>query len=210
MDTKKRNNMNVYVRVMNDVVKGAIQDLAETLDEKDKNTFLHCRRVLDMCILVGFRLRLSIQEIEDLALAAFLHDVGKIGVPDKILKKPGALTGEETEVMRTHPRVSAGVLSAAGGSRESVKAVACHHERYDGKGYPYGLKGENIPLLSKIISVADAYDSMTSKRVYADAVDKKEAILRLVSCSGTQFDPGITDIFIERVKTSRVYLLEAI
>jgi len=202
--------MSVYVRIMNYIVKGAILDLAETLNEKDKNTFLHSRRVLDMCILIGFKLRLSIHEIEDLALAAFLHDVGKIGVPDKILKKPGALTGEETAVMRTHPRFSAGVLRAAGGSRESVKAVACHHERHDGKGYPYGLKGEDIPLMSKIISVADAYDSMTSKRIYADAVGRKEAILRLNSCSGTQFDPGITDIFIERVKTPRVYLLEAI
>jgi len=210
MSKTAENKMEVYTKIMHEVINDTMQDLIVTLREKCKDTFLHGRRVADLCILVGFEMKLSVQEIEDLALAAFLHDVGKIAVPDRILKKPGALTDDEMAVMRTHARAGAGVLRVAGGSSESIKALACHHEHYNGKGYPYRLRGENIPFLSRIISVADAFDSMTSKRCYAGDLKRKEAIQRLTACSGTQFDPDITDVFVDRINAPKVYMLDAV
>jgi len=187
-----------------------VRKLLELLKEKDIHTYTHSQRVMDLSVLIGFELKFSKQAIEDLAMAAFFHDIGKIAVPDRLLNKPNALTDEEKEVFRFHPRTSAGVLRTAGCSMECVKAVACHHERYDGQGYPYVLQGENIPLSARIISVADAYDSMTSERCYSAAYKKNEAIHRLISCKGTHFDSQITDVFVSRIEKPEVKMLEAV
>jgi len=210
MKTAARKNMDEYSRIMSDVIKDRILDLSNILSVKDNYTFLHSQRVLDLCYLIGFEMMLAKDQIEDLALAAFFHDIGKIFIPDKILKNPGVLSEEDMNTMQTHSSIGAWILRASGGSRESVKASACHHERHDGKGYPYGLHGKNIPLISRIISVADAYDAMTSKRCYTAALEKEEAILRLEACGGSQFDPGIVEVFIERIALSQADMLEAV
>jgi len=210
MKTTVDTKMNEYNRIMNDIIKDKLLDLSKVMNEKDNYTFCHCQRVLDYCFLIGYDFNLSREEIEDLAVAAYLHDIGKIAMPDNILKKPDILTEEEMIVIKVHPRISAGVLRAAGGSTESVKAAACHHERYDGNGYPYGFPGENIPFLSRIIAVADAYDAMTSNRHYAAELEQKEALLRLKACSGTQFDSEIVSVFTSRMTESTKLLQEAV
>lgn len=210
MNLTATNKMNEYIRIISEVMKGNILGLSETLYEKDKYTFEHCQRVLDYCFLIGYELGLSKEKIETLAVAAFFHDIGKIAISNKILEKPGTLTDEEREIIQTHPQISAGVLRVAGGDREAVKTLACHHERYDGRGYPYGLQGDRIPLLSRIISVADSYDAMTTNRSYSLALGKDEALRRLIAGSGTQFDPEIVDVFLDRIEYPQVYLLEAV
>ena len=205
MEKRGNNNMEIYSRVINDVMNGGLLDLGEALYEENKKTYKHCRRVFDYCFMIGQKLRLSVVELEYLAVAAFYHDVGKIGISKKILDKPVALTGDEMTIMETHPRISARVLRAAGGSNEAVKALACHHERYDGKGYPYGICGENIPLLARILAVADAYSAMTSVRSHARTLVKEEALDRLAVGGGTQFDPQIVGSFIEQVEAAQLY-----
>ena len=210
MNKTVMNKMNEYCRIMNDAMKDDILDLNKVLCKKDNNAFAHCQRVLVYCIQLGEELELSNEEIGTLAVAAFFHDIGKISIPDEILKKPEALTDKEMEIMKTHTRKGAVMLRAAGGSVEAVKALACHHERYDGEGYPYGLQGESIPLLSRIISVVDAYDVMTSGRCYSAAIEKEEALRRLEEGKGSQFDPKIVESFMDIVDDPHIYLLEAV
>jgi len=207
METAVKNKMKEYAGIITDVMRGSIFDLSVVLCEKDKHTFEHCQRVLDYSFMIGFEAGLGKKDMGILGMAAYFHDVGKIGIPNKILKKRGTLTDEELTMIRIHPRLSAGLFRAAGGSREAVKTLACHHERYDGQGYPYSLQGENIPLLSRIIAVADAYDAMTTTRSYSTALKKEEAIRRMVDGKGTQFDPSIVDIFLGKIETPQVYLL---
>jgi len=202
--------MKLYTKIMNDVMHSGNIDLGEVLYEKDRKTFRHCQRVFDYCFIFGMELDLSLIELEYLAVAAFFHDVGKLAISKEILDKPGTLTDEEMVKIMSHPRISAVMLRGAGGNRESVKISACHHERYDGKGYPYGLCGENIPFLSRILAVADTFDAMTSKNFYSEPLEKDEAISRLALSSGTEFDPEITGAFIAKIEAARVYLLEAV
>jgi len=207
---KHMKNMDDYASIMSDGINAIARDHREVLFKKDHHTFSHCYRVMDLCFMIAFEMELTKESIEDLAVAAFFHDIGKVAVPDKILKKTGALTDEERLVMQRHPSVSARVVRTAGGSRESVKAIACHHEHYDGKGYLYGLHGKNIPLHSRIISIADAYDAITSHRHYAGASEKEEALQRLIAGRGSQFDPEIVDLFVERIAEPEVNIPEAI
>ena len=127
---------------------------------------------------------------------ALLHDIGKIGIPDAILKKPGELTKEEWEVMRTHPEVGYKILHNIEFLEEAARFVLHHHERFNGTGYPAGLKGEDIPIPSRIFVVVDTFDAMTTKRRYRDAATFKEAINEIKRCSGTQFDPQVVEAFL--------------
>jgi len=203
MDMIMSNN-EMYTRVINDVLNSGILDLGNSMYEKDKKTFRHCQRVFDHCFLIGLKLSLTIMEFECLAIAAFYHDVGDIEIPDTILDKAGAFANAEKTVMETHPRISANMLRLAGGSEDAVKTLACHHERYDGKGHPYGLHGENIPLLARILAVADAYDSMTSKTGVMKTIKNEEAIDRLMLSSGTLFDPEVAGSLIKQIETSHM------
>ena len=137
------------------------------------------------------------EEINELVLAGNLHDIGKIAMPEEILHKPSKLTDEEYEVIKTHTEIGYRILNAVKKYDKIALATLHHHERYDGKGYPRGLKGEDIPLYSRIISVVDAYEAMTSDRVYRKAPGKDFAIEELKRFSGTQFDPKIVDMFIQ-------------
>ncbi|SLM17450.1 Cyclic di-GMP phosphodiesterase response regulator RpfG (fragment) [uncultured spirochete] len=125
-----------------------------------------------------------------------LHDIGKISIDDRILKKEESLTEDEWKIIKTHPQIGYRIAMASSEFREIASYIIVHHERWDGKGYPRGLKGEEIPLLARILTVADAYDAMTSKRVYKDAWKREAALEELKKNSGTQFDPKIIDIFL--------------
>jgi len=173
-----------------------IVDLVDALELKDLYTLGHVRRVAAYALLAGKELRLAAPEQRNLALAAEMHDVGKIGTPDRILTKPGPLTTAEFEVIKEH--VVRGYEIAEG--IKALKPVAAvirhHHEKYDGSGYPDGLSGDAIPLLARIVSVADAFDAMTSGRVYQRAVSHDDAVAELRRCSGAHFDPGCVEAFL--------------
>jgi HD-GYP domain-containing protein (c-di-GMP phosphodiesterase class II) len=139
-------------------------------------------------------------KIQEIKTAGILHDIGKIMVPPEILNKPSKLTDEEFEIIKRHPETSYQILKSVDEYSVFAEDVLYHHERHDGKGYPEGLVADEIPLNSKIIAVADAYEAMTAKRPYQNPKSKGEALEELVRCSGTQFDPKIVDVFVNIMK----------
>ncbi len=170
--------------------------LKEALKSRNLETADHVERMENMVTAMGKQLGLPGNEMDRLILLASLHDIGKLAVPDHVLNKPGKLTAEEMEIMRTHSE--AGYRIAMTSQELSVIAseICCHHERWDGTGYPYGKKGEDIPLLSRIIAVVDAYDVMTHKRVYKDSINHQQAVEELRRCAGSQFDPAVVELFV--------------
>jgi uncharacterized membrane protein YgcG len=172
-----------------------LHDLNHALESKDPYTHGHSQRVERHAYRTAFAMGLSVHEIEDLRRAAALHDVGKIRIPDRILRKPTQLTIEERAVVEEHVVVGAWMVSAVGNA-DVVAAVRHHHERWDGAGYPDGLASSNIPLFARIISVADAYDAITSTRPYRVSSDREFAVEVLRDGAGTQFDPQVVDAFV--------------
>ncbi|WP_026888425.1 sensor domain-containing diguanylate cyclase/phosphohydrolase [Clostridium beijerinckii] len=187
-------------------IRSSIMDsLKKSLEEKNMETNEHTERVTQYALEIGKKLRLKISELDELALVASLHDIGKIGVNEEILLKPGKLTKEEFEIMKTHTEKGYRIINASSELGNVAKCVLTHHEKWDGNGYPLGLAGEEIPLMARIINVADSYDVMTNDRVYKKAIGKEEAIKELKRCSGTQFDPKIVKCFIDYVKNNIVH-----
>jgi diguanylate cyclase (GGDEF)-like protein len=169
--------------------------LAATVDARDPYTYGHSGRVADIAQRIGKARGLSEKELANLYAASLLHDVGKVGVPDAILTKPGALTAEEWVAIKKHSAEGARIVGYVRGLGVLVPVILHHHEWYDGTGYPDGLRGEDIPLAARIISVADAYDTMTTARPYREIVSHQEAVEELRRCSGTQFDPKLVEAF---------------
>ncbi len=176
-----------------------ISSIMTTVYEKSQETEQHAERLATLSTRVGRRLNLIEKDLGELQLLGILHDIGKIGIDDKILNKPGKLSEEEWTVMKRHPEIGYRIARASHKLARIADYIISHHERWDGKGYPKGLKGNDIPLLSRIISVADAYDAMTEDRVYRKAMSKEEAITEIRRNAGFQFDPVIANIFIESV-----------
>ncbi len=174
--------------------------ILETLTEKYEDEKSHSNRVKSLCVRIGEKLGLDKEELKTLSLAGHLHDIGKIAIPEEILHKPGRLNNEEYEIVKTHAEIGYRILNAVAEYQDVAIATRHHHERYDGNGYPDKLKGENIPLFSRIISVVDAYEAMTSNRVYRKSLGETFALEELKKCSGTQFDPKIVEIFIKNYK----------
>ena len=172
-----------------------LHDLNHALESKDPYTHGHSQRVERHAYRTAFAMGLPVHEIEDLRRAAALHDVGKIRIPDRILRKPSQLTIEERAVVEEHVVVGAWMVSAVGNA-DVVSAVRHHHERWDGAGYPDGLSSSNIPLFARIIAVADAYDAITSTRPYRVSSDREFAVEVLRDGAGTQFDPQVVDAFV--------------
>jgi diguanylate cyclase (GGDEF)-like protein len=171
-----------------------ITSLQETLHEKCGETSQHLERLYLYSERIGLRLDLSDSEQSDLKLLAYLHDIGKVAISDMILNKPGMLTSEEWEIMKTHSDIGYRIVQSAPELSNIAKLVLYHHERWDGCGYPRGLVGNDIPRLSRIIAILDSYDVMTSQRSYKNAMSHGEAINELIKFSGTQFDPYLIDI----------------
>ncbi|MGA8525983.1 MAG: HD domain-containing phosphohydrolase, partial [Candidatus Sulfotelmatobacter sp.] len=168
---------------------GSIQMLAGAVDEKDPYTRGHSDRVTRYSLLIGKELKLATDFMETLQISAQLHDVGKIGIEDRILKKPGALTAEEFEVMKTHTTKGANILRPVTQLAEMLPGIELHHEALDGRGYPYGLQGDQIPLLARVIAVADTFDALTTNRPYQHAHTPEEAFKIIQNLAGKRLDP---------------------
>lgn len=173
--------------------------IINTLYEKNKREEQHSHRVSEYCSYLGRAMKLADGEIQELKTAGLLHDIGKIAIDENILNKPGKLSEDEWEELKRHPEISYRILSSVNDMSEIADYVLSHHERWDGNGYPKGLKGKEIPMKSRIIGVVDAYDAMTSERSYRSALSKEVAMEELIKNAGTQFDAEIVKIFIEKV-----------
>ena len=170
--------------------------LAEAIDAKDAYTNGHSRRVAEYAAKIAEQAGKTKEECEEIYLIALLHDVGKIGIPNAIINKKGRLTDEEYEIIKTHPKKGYEILKKISSSPNLSIGAHYHHERFDGKGYPEGLKGEEIPEIARIIAVADTYDAMTSKRSYRDGLPKEKVRNELISGMGTQFDTKFANIMV--------------
>ncbi|MCU7814238.1 MAG: HD-GYP domain-containing protein [Candidatus Thiodiazotropha sp. (ex Rostrolucina anterorostrata)] len=173
--------------------------LHHALRARDSYTLEHSNRVVSLAELMGNHLKLGDHDMDVLSLAAGFHDIGKIGIPDNILLKPGHLSGDEYEDIKAHPSIGANMLRSLGNQLldEVADCVLHHHEQWDGKGYPDGLKGEQIPIISRIISVVDAYDAMTTTRSYRQQINKEDALKMIKSESGKQFCPDAVQVLLE-------------
>jgi putative nucleotidyltransferase with HDIG domain len=189
-------NANLY-KELKETFYGTIEALAETIEKRDPYTGGHTKRVMNYSLLIGKAMGLSPRELENLKLAAILHDIGKIGIRDRVLLKEGKLTNEEAVEMNMHPKYGAEILEHIKQLKDVIPGMRGHHERYDGSGYPDGLKAKEIPLFARIIAVADAYDAMTTDRPYRKGLSKETAIEELLRCAGKHFDPDIVRIFVE-------------
>lgn len=181
-----------------------INIIVKLLQEKDDYTKGHSIRVSYYSLLIGMGLNLDKDGLITLQLSALLHDVGKIGVSDRVLKKPGRLTDSEFDEMKEHPNKAVKILENIECLQHLVPYIKSHHERYDGLGYPENIKGEEIPLFSRIILVADTADAMMSTRPYRKGLSLDETIAELNRCSGTQFDPKLVEIFIKAIKKDKI------
>jgi HD-GYP domain-containing protein (c-di-GMP phosphodiesterase class II) len=168
----------------------------QVLDLKDLNTGVHSTRLAEWSLRVAHEIEIPEELWRDIEVAALLHDIGKIGVPDAILRKPGRLTEEERALMNKHPEYGWAILRLFPGLEQASLYTLHHHESYDGSGYPGKLKGIEIPIGSRIVSVIDAFDAMVSNRPYRKGLPKEEAIRRLLEACGTQFDPLVVQAFV--------------
>ena len=170
--------------------------LNQMLDLKDLNTGVHSTRLAEWAVRVGQELGLDEDRLADVEVAALLHDAGKVGVPDAILRKPGPLDPQEWRVMRMHPEFSWAILRLVPGLEQASLFALHHHEKYNGSGYPAGLRADEIPIGARIVSVIDAFDAMVASRPYKAGLPCEEAMRRLVADSGSHFDPIVVQHFI--------------
>jgi putative two-component system response regulator len=182
-----------------------MRTLANTIDAKDAYTRGHSVRVAEYAQEIARRLGKTQEQIENIFYSGLLHDIGKIGVPDDIVKKSDKLADQEYAVMKAHPVLGADILKDMTEIPMAAVGAHWHHERYDGTGYPDGLRGEEIPEPARIIGVADAYDAMTSKRLYQDVLPQDVVRSEIVKGRGTQFDPVIADIMLDMIDQDKDY-----
>ncbi len=181
---------------LRDTFYSTIHALAETIELRDSYTAGHTMRVMNYSLAIGTEMGLSEKEMADLRLSAVLHDIGKIGVRDNVLLKKERLTIDEFDAMMKHAVYGADILGPIRQLRDIIHGVKWHHEKYDGSGYPDGLKGDAIPVIARIISVADTFDAMTTDRPYRKGLTAEAALGELRACAGTQFDPAVVQAFI--------------
>jgi len=182
-----------------------VQRLGLAAEYKDNETGLHVIRMSHFSRILGIAAGMSEVEADDLLHAAPMHDVGKIGIPDRILQKPGPLDPDEWQVMQSHVTIGAEIIGEHGGGMLALAAqiALTHHEKYDGSGYPNGLRGEDIPLVGRIVAIADVFDALTSKRPYKKAWTEDEALTFLREQKGRHFDPALVDLFLEQMPAVR-------
>jgi HD-GYP domain-containing protein (c-di-GMP phosphodiesterase class II) len=183
---------------------GAVKALAAAIDGKDPYTRGHSERVSRVSMAIAQRMGLSDDECEKIRISALLHDVGKIGIDDKILKKPAALTDEEYEIMKQHPQKGYKIMSQIPAMREFLPGMYMHHEMINGQGYPQGLKEDEIPLMGRIVAVADTFDAMTTDRPYQKAMNFEDAVARIQSFVGTRYDDRVVAAFVEACNEGQI------
>jgi diguanylate cyclase (GGDEF)-like protein len=174
-----------------------LASIMTTMFERSQETEEHAERIAVLAKRIGIRLDLSQKQLDELELLSMLHDIGKIAIDDRILNKPGKLDDAEWTVMKKHPEIGYRIAMTSPDLESIADFILSHHERWDGKGYPQGLQGTQIPLLSRILAVADAFDAMTQNRVYRAALSRKQALAEIMLNAGTQFDPDIARIFVD-------------
>jgi HD-GYP domain-containing protein (c-di-GMP phosphodiesterase class II) len=192
-------NTEMYADLENFVIN-VVKSFIQAIETKDKYTRGHSERVNRFVMLVAARLNLNEEERKILNWASLLHDVGKIGIPESILNKQGPLTDEEYSIIKAHPEKGFKILQPLEQLSSSLPGILHHHERYDGQGYPHGLRGEDIPFLARIIAVADTFDAITSDRAYRPGKTVKEAIEIIEKIAGSQLAPDLVEVFIEAIK----------
>jgi diguanylate cyclase (GGDEF)-like protein len=185
-----------------------IYALAATVDAKDHYTYGHSRKVSEYSVAIAEALGLPQDRVATIRAASLLHDIGKVGIPDSILSKEGPLTDEEWEPVKIHPKLGVEILRHIIDLVNCLPAILHHHEHYDGKGYPSGLKGDSIPLEGRILAIADAYDAMTSPRPYREQLSAQQALEELRRCAGTQFDPELVELFCTLIESAASSHLE--
>lgn len=189
-------NSRLYIRLKKNFYD-TVEALAESIEKKDRYTGGHTKRVVHYSMCIAENMNLDEETLENVRLGALLHDVGKIGIEDSILKKQAPLSPEEWKVMQKHPELGYDIMSRVESLQDVVAGMRFHHERYDGHGYPLGLKGQEIPLIARIIAVADTYDAMVSTRPYRKGLDPQFARAEIARYRGSQFDPQVVDAFLK-------------
>lgn len=187
-----------------------IRALMNTLTDKYLEEKLHSQRVGHFCKMIGLKLGLNKEDLDVLELAGLYHDIGKISIPDAIINKPGRLTKDEYEIIKTHTSIGYQILKAADEYSGLAEYALYHHERWDGQGYPRGLKGNEIPLFARIINVADSFEAMTADRPYRKGMSIENALTEINRCIETQFDPNLAEIFINMIKLEQLNQLDNI
>ncbi|HEY9160845.1 MAG TPA: HD domain-containing phosphohydrolase [Desulfomonilia bacterium] len=195
--TAERMENVVLYQELYESILSTLYGMAKIMDARDPYTSQHSTRVTSISIMQADYLGLGEIDRDILYISSKLHDIGKVGIPDNILLKPTSLTDEEFAIIKKHPDIGADILKSISIMHRETEIIRHHHERYDGKGYPSGLKGDEIPLLSRIIALADTFDAMTSERPYRRALSTKEAIIEINRCKGAQFDPYLAESFIK-------------
>jgi putative nucleotidyltransferase with HDIG domain len=176
-----------------------LEGLSKILEMREKGTEGHTQRVCDLTLQLAQMLGLDSNDLIAMRRGAILHDIGKMGIPDKVLQKPGPLDEKEWDIMRQHPVDAFKMLSVIPNLKNALDIPYCHHEKWDGSGYPRGLRGEQIPLSARIFAVLDAWDSMLSDRIYRGALSKERAIEYLKQQSGKHFDPRVVEVFLQLI-----------
>ena len=201
----KRASLNLENKILYETIYSNIMDtlksLISSIEARDHYTEQHSKRATEQSIRIAISMNCSAKDIESLKIAGILHDVGKIAVPDSILLKPASLTEEEYKIIRNHPTVGENILKPVALLDKERKIIQCHHERWDGKGYPLGISGKDIPFLARILAVADFYDAMTNDRPYRLALSSEVVAEELIKNKNTQFDPDVVDAFIKIIQS---------
>ncbi|HXQ32642.1 MAG TPA: HD domain-containing phosphohydrolase, partial [Anaerolineales bacterium] len=198
-------NLEQSNRELSQAYDATIEGWSRALDLRDKETEGHTQRVTEMTIKLARRFGFNEEEVLHIRRGALLHDIGKMGVPDNILLKPDSLTEEEWIIMRKHTQYAYDLLKPIAFLRSALDIPSCHHEKWDGTGYPRGLKGEDIPLAARIFAVVDVYDALTSDRPYRQAWPKEKALEHIRSLAGLHFDPQVVDAFLKMVLGSTLF-----
>ena len=173
----------------------ALMAIVRLIDAYDHYSFQHSQNVAGYSLGIAREMKLNPDECRIIWHAGLFHDIGKIGIPGSLLNKSRPLSREETELVREHSMLGYHIISKISGMKEEAEIILYHHERFDGRGYPHGLRGDNIPLGARILCVADSFDAMTSERAYSTVISVQDAIAELKRCAGTQFDPYIVNSF---------------
>jgi len=187
---------------------GTLHALTSAIDAKDSYTHGHTERVAMLARMLGEKIGLDRETVERLYISGLVHDVGKIGVPEAVLCKPGKLTDDEFELIKMHPEIGGRILQDIRQMQDLLPGVLYHHERWDGRGYPSRLAGRDIPLFGRLIGLADAFDAMSSTRTYRSAMDLNEVLSEIRRCAGAQFDPELAEAFLDLDFTPFFELIE--